>query len=112
MQDYTTTATPFFNTIIEIADLRGARFAERLDPSPSLIARRMPLAEGEVERGFQHAQDSVGGGAALAYCVRIFEINFANILPIRGWRVRNRAGTAASAACHSRTIAAVNRSTS
>src|SRR5208337_4118884 len=55
--------------VIEIADLRCAGFTEWLDPAPSLIARGKPLAEGEVERSLEHAEDTVCARAALAHRV-------------------------------------------
>ena len=69
--------------VIEIADLRCACFTKRFHPAPSFIARGMPLAEGEVQRGLEHAQDSVGARTALAHSIRILEIDFADVPPFR-----------------------------
>jgi hypothetical protein len=98
--------------VIEIANFRRASFTERLNPAPSLIACRMPLAEREVQRGLEHAQDTIGARPALTHGVGILKIDFADVPPFCGLAVHKRADASARAASHSGIIAGIKLSTS
>jgi len=69
--------------VAQVADLWSARPAKRLDPAPSLVASHMPLAESQVERGLQHAEDAVGSRPALTHRIGILAINVADVPLLR-----------------------------
>jgi hypothetical protein len=69
--------------LVQVADLRSARFAEGLYPTPGLISRGMSLPEREVERGLEHVQDALGGRPTLPHGIGILDIDVADVLPFR-----------------------------
>jgi hypothetical protein len=77
--------------VAQIVDLWSVGFTERFHPPPSLIGRRVSLAERKIERRLEHAEDPVGARAAPTHGIVILKVNFPDVLSLSGF-ARSQAG--------------------